>query len=64
MTPTEAGPTRLKLVGLLGALCTLGPMSIDMYLPAFPSMATELDAAAPQIQLPMVPTVTRAVIAA
>ncbi|MCS7484428.1 multidrug effflux MFS transporter [Umezawaea endophytica] len=51
MTPTEAGPTRLKLVGLLGALCTLGPMSIDMYLPAFPSMATELEAAAPQIQL-------------
>ncbi|HEX6344214.1 multidrug effflux MFS transporter [Umezawaea sp.] len=51
MTPTEAGPTRLKLVGLLGALCTLGPMSIDMYLPAFPSMASELGAAAPQIQL-------------
>ncbi|MEO6090004.1 MAG: multidrug effflux MFS transporter [Umezawaea sp.] len=51
MTPTETSPNRLKLVGLLGALCTLGPMSIDMYLPAFPGMATELGATAPQIQL-------------
>jgi len=52
MTPTtETSPARLKLVGLLGALCTLGPLSIDMYLPAFPGMATELEAAAPQIQL-------------
>lgn len=51
MTPTATSPSRLKLVGLLGALCTLGPMSIDMYLPAFPAMAVELDAAAPQIQL-------------
>jgi DHA1 family bicyclomycin/chloramphenicol resistance-like MFS transporter len=51
MTPTETSPSRLKLVGLLGALCTLGPMSIDMYLPAFPAMATELGTSAPQIQL-------------
>ncbi|PRY29168.1 multidrug effflux MFS transporter [Umezawaea tangerina] len=51
MTTATLGPSRLKLVGLLGALCTLGPLSVDMYLPAFPSMARELGTTAPQIQL-------------
>jgi DHA1 family bicyclomycin/chloramphenicol resistance-like MFS transporter len=42
---------RNQLVLLLGALCMLGPFSIDMYLPSFPSMAAELGASASQIQL-------------
>lgn len=42
---------RNRLVLLLGALCMLGPFSIDMYLPAFPSMTGELGASASRIQL-------------
>ncbi|WP_158843015.1 hypothetical protein [Saccharothrix deserti] len=42
---------RARLVALLGALCCLGPLSIDTYLPAFPSMAEEFDATGSQIQL-------------
>ena len=51
MASAEIGPSRMRLVGLLGALCMLGPLSIDMYLPAFPQIAGELGASAPQVQL-------------
>jgi len=39
-----------RLAALLGALTALGPLGVDMYLPAFPTMAAELgtDAAAVQ----------------
>ncbi|ONI88498.1 Bcr/CflA family drug resistance efflux transporter [Saccharothrix sp. ALI-22-I] len=43
--------SRARLIALLGALCCLGPLSIDTYLPAFPSMAEEFGAAESQIQL-------------
>lgn len=42
---------RARLVALLGALCMLGPLSIDMYLPAFPAIAREFGAADSQVQL-------------
>lgn len=38
------------LVILLGALTAFAPMSIDMYLPAFPAMAQSLNASPEQVQ--------------
>src|SRR5579859_5970925 len=42
---------RAGLVILLGALSAFGPMSIDMYLPAFPVISTHYRAPASQVQL-------------
>ncbi|MEX2593273.1 MAG: multidrug effflux MFS transporter [Anditalea sp.] len=39
------------LVLILGALCTISPFSIDMYLPGFPAMAKNLDTSIGHIQL-------------
>ncbi len=40
-----------KIVLVLGALCTISPFSIDMYLPGFPAMATALNTPISTIQL-------------
>ncbi|WP_063747030.1 multidrug effflux MFS transporter [Saccharothrix sp. NRRL B-16314] len=42
---------RTRLVALLGSLCLLGPLSVDMYLPGFPAIAAEFGAVETQIQL-------------
>jgi MFS transporter, DHA1 family, multidrug resistance protein len=42
---------RARLVFLLGTLCTLVPLSVDMYLPAFPAIAAEFGAGQSEIQL-------------
>jgi MFS transporter, DHA1 family, multidrug resistance protein len=42
---------RVGLVILLGALSAFGPMSIDMYLPAFPVIATRFGAGPAAVQL-------------
>lgn len=39
-----------RLAALLGALTALGPLGVDMYLPAFPAMAAELGASPAAIQ--------------
>ncbi|GAA0809436.1 Bcr/CflA family drug resistance efflux transporter [Spirilliplanes yamanashiensis] len=39
------------LLVLLGSLTAIGPLSIDMYLPAFPDIAAEFGASASQVQL-------------
>lgn len=39
-----------RLVVVLGLLAAIGPLSTDVYLPAFPDMATELGATNSQIQ--------------
>jgi len=44
-----AGGTRLVVV--LGSVNAIGPLSIDMYLPAFPEIAREFDTAASSVQL-------------
>lgn len=46
-------PLRLRggLLLTLGALSAFGPMSLDLYLPAFPSIASSLDVSTPDIQL-------------
>jgi DHA1 family bicyclomycin/chloramphenicol resistance-like MFS transporter len=42
---------RLSLALILGSLSALGALSIDMYLPAMPSMSRQLHASGPAIQL-------------
>ncbi|SFM97499.1 MFS transporter, DHA1 family, bicyclomycin/chloramphenicol resistance protein [Pseudonocardia ammonioxydans] len=48
--PTSA-PAAALTVAVLALLTAVAPLAIDMYLPAFPQMATELGAGASQIQL-------------
>ena len=40
-----------RLVAILGALSAFGPLSNDMYLPAFPSISANLHASASSVQL-------------
>lgn len=47
----EPGAARLWLTLVLGALSAFGPLSIDMYLPALPSLEGSLHASAAQAQL-------------
>ena len=41
----------LKMTLVLGLMNTIGPFATDMYLPAFPSIAGELDASAAAVQI-------------
>src|SRR3954452_11435292 len=43
--------TKVRLIIVLGAVNAIGPLSIDMYLPAFPAIAASLHASAAQVQL-------------
>ncbi|MCP2032022.1 DHA1 family bicyclomycin/chloramphenicol resistance-like MFS transporter [Okibacterium sp. HSC-33S16] len=47
---------RLVYILVLGALTALGPFTIDLYLPAFPVLETELDVPASLIQLTLTGT--------
>jgi len=53
--PTDAGaagrPSRIELLILLGTLTAIGPLSIDMYLPAFPEISADLSATPSRVQL-------------
>src|SRR5947199_110224 len=44
-------PRRAGLVFILGALSAFGPLSIDMYLPALPSLTRDFGTGASQVQL-------------
>jgi len=44
-------PRRAQLVFILGALSAFGPLSIDMYLPALPSLSRDFSTGASQVQL-------------
>ncbi|WP_158782898.1 multidrug effflux MFS transporter [Pantoea sp. BAV 3049] len=48
---TPAHPNRLGYAITLGLLAALGPLCIDLYLPALPSLAKELDAPTATAQL-------------
>jgi DHA1 family bicyclomycin/chloramphenicol resistance-like MFS transporter len=50
-TPAPSRRDRLRLVAVLGALSALGPLSIDLYLPAFPALSRDLGSSAAGIQL-------------
>src|SRR5918992_2853139 len=41
----------IRLIAVLGALTAIGPLSIDMYLPALPQMAADLSTGPVQTQL-------------
>ncbi len=45
-----AGRSRVVLVAVLGLLTALGPLSIDLYLPAFPALRRDLDASDAMVQ--------------
>jgi DHA1 family bicyclomycin/chloramphenicol resistance-like MFS transporter len=49
MAPTGAAYYRLAIV--LGALTAMGPLAIDMYLPALPTISRDLGASASAVQL-------------
>jgi DHA1 family bicyclomycin/chloramphenicol resistance-like MFS transporter len=47
----RAGVSTVRLVIVLGAVNAIGPLSIDMYLPAFPEISGVLHASAAEVQL-------------
>lgn len=51
-----AAPTRLRMIVVLGALVALGPLTIDMYLPALPGIADELGVSSSIAQLTLTGT--------
>lgn len=51
MLRNPTGRARLGLALLLALLTVLGPLNIDMYLPAFPEISADLGANASQVQL-------------
>jgi MFS transporter, DHA1 family, multidrug resistance protein len=56
LTASAPDTPRLRLVLILGALIALGPLTIDMYLPALPTISTELAASSATIQLTLTGT--------
>ncbi|WP_108663157.1 multidrug effflux MFS transporter [Acuticoccus kandeliae] len=52
MRPTPTPPVRLVLI--LGLFTVVGPLGIDMYLPAFPAIAASFSADAGAVQLSLV----------
>ncbi|SUA13893.1 Bcr/CflA subfamily drug resistance transporter [Mycolicibacterium aichiense] len=51
-----AVPSRLRMIVVLGALVALGPLTIDMYLPALPRIADELGVSSSVAQLTLTGT--------
>src|ERR1700677_4325858 len=39
------------IIAILGLLAAIGPFSIDMYLPAFPAIAADLNTSVPKVSL-------------
>ena len=57
--PPVVAPTgwgRLRLVLVLGALIALGPLTIDMYLPALPTIVDDLETTSAAVQLTLTGT--------
>lgn len=56
-SPESAGPpSRTKMIIVLGLLVALGPLTIDMYLPALPKIAEELSVSSSVAQLTLTGT--------
>ncbi|WP_328363242.1 multidrug effflux MFS transporter [Mycobacterium sp. NBC_00419] len=53
---SPAVPSRLRMIVILGALVALGPLTIDMYLPALPRIAQELGVSSSVAQLTLTGT--------
>lgn len=54
-TPPDRGQ-RLRLILILGSMIALGPLTIDMYLPALPTITTELMTTEAAVQLTLTGT--------
>ncbi|GAA0503601.1 putative multidrug resistance transporter, Bcr/CflA family protein [Saccharopolyspora subtropica] len=55
-TGEPTGSDRLKVILVLGALIALGPLTIDMYLPALPAIGDDLQASPSTVQLSLTGT--------
>ncbi|MCI4674942.1 multidrug effflux MFS transporter [Candidatus Mycolicibacterium alkanivorans] len=55
-TALTAAPGRVRMIVVLGALVALGPLTIDMYLPALPRIADELGVSSSVAQLTLTGT--------
>lgn len=61
-TPADGKPSaptsreRLRVILVLGALIALGPLTIDMYLPALPTIADDLNTSSSAVQLTLTGT--------
>ena len=49
-------PSRVRMIAVLGALVALGPLTIDMYLPALPRIADDLAVSSSVVQLTLTGT--------
>ncbi|WP_408633280.1 multidrug effflux MFS transporter [Mycolicibacterium arenosum] len=49
-------PSRVRMIVVLGLLVALGPLTIDMYLPALPSIAEDLSVSSSVVQLTLTGT--------
>jgi MFS transporter, DHA1 family, multidrug resistance protein len=49
--PQSAGVSRARIAVILGALTAMGPLAIDTYLPALPTIARDLRASAAAVQV-------------
>jgi MFS transporter, DHA1 family, multidrug resistance protein len=56
LTAEVATPSHLRMIVVLGALVALGPLTIDMYLPALPRIADELGVSSSVAQLTLTGT--------
>ncbi|MBO0679639.1 multidrug effflux MFS transporter [Mycolicibacterium sp. S2-37] len=56
IAPTAVTPGRVRMILVLGALVALGPLTIDMYLPALPGIADELGVSSSVAQLTLTGT--------
>jgi DHA1 family bicyclomycin/chloramphenicol resistance-like MFS transporter len=54
--PAAARPGLLRTVLVLGALVALGPLTMDMYLPALPTIVSDLHTSEPLVQLTLTGT--------
>ncbi|WP_156755917.1 multidrug effflux MFS transporter [Actinokineospora pegani] len=54
--PAPTGRARLRVILVLGALIALGPLTIDMYLPALPALSSDLAASSSSVQLTLTGT--------
>ncbi|RBM12346.1 Bcr/CflA family drug resistance efflux transporter [Prauserella sp. PE36] len=55
-TPEPGRAERIRVILVLGALIALGPLTIDMYLPALPAIGEYLDASSSTVQLTLTGT--------
>ncbi len=51
MNVSHPAPSRRRMIIVLGMLSTFGPLSLDLYLPALPQLAHELEASTSTAQL-------------